>query len=276
MNPRRGSQDKAPWRSLDLTAITEQTIESRHVYDVYLGETVVPYTTLEPLQAILPVRQGEYQLPTDANGPGGISLGGLERRMRGRWQTINRLWEDNKAPANKLNLLENLDHYGKLSSQLTWQREQGGRPIRVAYVAAGQPTAALMTSDSGLIDERLYWVTCKDIQEANYLLAIINSDALYEAVTPLMSKGQFGARDLHKQLWKLPIPEYDNSEPLHREIAEAGAAAALGAAARLAELRQSRGASVSVTIARRELRAWLRAGPEGAAVEGMVGRLLGG
>ena len=276
MNPRRGSQDKAPWRSLDLTAITEQTIESRHVYDVYLGETVVPYATLEPLQAILPVRQDEYQLPTDANGPGGISLGGLERRMRGRWQTINRLWENNKAPANKLNLLENLDHYGKLSSQLTWQREQGGRPIRVVYVAAGQPTAALMTSDSGLVDERLYWVTCKDIQEANYLLAIINSDALYEAVTPLMSKGQFGARDLHKQLWKLPIPEYDNSDPLHREIAEAGAAAALGAAARLAKLWESRGASVSVTIARRELRAWLRAGPEGAAAEGVVGRLLGG
>ena len=274
MNPRRGSQDKAPWRNLDLTAITEQTIESRHVYDVYLGETVVPYATLEPLQAILPVRQDEYQLPTDANGPGGIRLGGLERRMRGRWQTINRLWEDNKAPANKLNLLENLDHYGKLSSQLTWQREQGGRPIRVVYVAAGQPTAALMTSDSGLVDERLYWVTCKDIQEANYLLAIINSDALYEAVTPLMSKGQFGARDLHKQLWKLPIPEYDNSDPLHREIAEAGAAAALGAAARLAELRESRGASVSVTIARRELRAWLRSGPEGAAVEGVVRSLL--
>ena len=114
------------------------------------------------------------------------------------------------------------------------------------------------------------------MQEANYLLAIINSDALYEAVIPLMSKGQFGARDLQKHLWKLPIPEYDNSEPLHREVAEAGAAAALGAAARLAELRESRGESVSVTIARRELRAWLRAGPEGAAVEGVVGRLLGG
>ena len=81
---------------------------------------------------------------------------------------------------------------------------------------------------------------------------------------------------MEKHLWKLPIPEYDNSEPLHREIAEAGAAAALGAAARLAELRESRGASVSVTIARRELRAWLRAGAEGAAVEGVVGRLLGG
>ena len=50
-----------------------------------------------------------------------------------------------------------------------------------------------------------------------------------------MNKGQFDARDLHKHLWKLPIPEYDAGDPLHREIAEAGAAAALGASGRLAE-----------------------------------------
>ena len=30
-----------------------------------------------------------------------------------------------------------------------------------------------------------------------------------------MAKGQFGARDLQKQLWKLPIPEYDATEALH-------------------------------------------------------------
>ena len=50
VNPRRGGQDKAPWRDLDLAALTDQTIESRHLYDVHLGETVVPYATLEPLQ----------------------------------------------------------------------------------------------------------------------------------------------------------------------------------------------------------------------------------
>ena len=50
VNPRLGSQDKKPWNSLDLTAITGQTIEARHVFDVHLGETVVPYTTLDPLK----------------------------------------------------------------------------------------------------------------------------------------------------------------------------------------------------------------------------------
>ena len=133
VNPRRGSQDKAPWRNLDLTAITEQTIESRHLYDVHLGETVIPYATLEPLKAILPVQRGEYEIPTDRGGPGGIRLGGLERRMRGRWQTISGLWEDNKSVGSKMNLLGNLDYQHKLSSQLAWQQDKADTPIRVIY-----------------------------------------------------------------------------------------------------------------------------------------------
>ena len=275
VNPRRGSQDKEPWRSLDLIAIMQQSIESRHVYNVYLGETVVPYATLEPLKAILPVKRGEYRIPTDAEGPGGIRLSGLERRMRGRWQTVSRLWETNKRPATKLNLLGQLDYQRKLSSQLEWQGNQDGRPVRVAYTGNGQPTASLVNDSGAIIDTKLYWVACKDIQEAYYLLAIINSDALYEAVTPLMNKGQFGARDLHKHLWKLPIPEFDAGDALHCEVAEAGRLAAVGAQGRLTELRAERGARLTVTIARRELRAWLRGGAEGAAVEGLVGRLLG-
>ena len=62
--------------------------------------------------------------------------------------------------------------------------------------------------------------------------------------------------------------------PLHQEIADAGAAAALGASERLAELRAQRGDRLTVTIARRELRTWLRNSPEGAAVEQAVERLL--
>ena len=72
---------------------------------------------------------------------------------------------------------------------------------------------------------------------------------------------------------KLPIPEFDPADPLHVAIAEAGNAAADGAAKQLTLLRQNR-SRVTVTIARRELRAWLRDSHEGRAVEDAVGRLL--
>ena len=81
---------------------------------------------------------------------------------------------------------------------------------------------------------------------------------------------------MHKHLWKLPIPEYDPARKSHVRISQDGERAASGAAARLEQLRQERGDKLTVTIARRELRAWLRSSTEGAAVEAAVGQLLAG
>ena len=276
VNPRRGNLDKAPWKNLDLTAITGQTVEDRHLFDVHLGETIAPYVALEPLKALLPLKRGEVAIPTEDNGPGGIRLGGLERRMRERWQTVSRLWEDNKALANRLNLLERLDYVHNLSSQLEWQRSPNGTRMNVVYTKSGEPTAAVLQDSETLVDHLLYWIPCRTINEANYLQAIINSDVLQAAVTPLMSKGQFGARDLHKHLWKLPIPKFDPIQELHLAIAEAGATAAAGAGEKLAELREKRTDKLSVTIVRRELRIWLRTSEAGRAVETRVGKLLSG
>jgi SAM-dependent methyltransferase len=280
VNPRRGAHDKRPWKDLDLTAITGQTIETAHVFDVHLGETVVPYATLEPLKAVLPLKQGDGELPTAENGPGGIALSKLERRMRQRWQTVNQFWEDNKARANKLTLLGQLDYYGKLSSQLAWQRNAGDRPVRMMYTKSGTPTAALVDDDDIIIDHLLFWIACKNIEEAHYLLAIINSDTMAEAVNRYTIHGWFGkTRHLHKHLWKLPIPEFDGGDGLHAEIAAAGKAAAAGAVRELARVRAEREASrrnFSVTIARRELRKWLRSSDEGRRVEEAVSELLAG
>ena len=273
VNPRRGPQDKAPWKTLDLSTISEQTIETAHVYDVHLGETVVPYATLPPLKAVLPVRRSEASIPDDTEGIGGIRLGGLERRMRGRWQAVSGLWEENKARANRLNLLGQIDYIRKLSSQLEWQSDTSDRPFRVVYTKSGEPTAALIQDDGVIVDHLLYWVACENSQEAYYLLAIINSQILSESAKQFMSRGQFGARDLHKHLWKLPIPEFDANNSLHTSISEAGRKAAEGAAARLSELYEERD-RVTVTIARRELRGWLRGSDAGRDVEGLVGGLI--
>ena len=211
VNPRRGSQDKRPWRDLDLTAITQQTVEAAHLFDVYLGETVAPYVTLDPLKALLPMKRTDRSIAKsgEADGVGGVRVASLGRRMRERWQTVNRLWEENKSSVNKLDLRGQFDYWGHLSAQLEWRRDPGDRPVRVLYTKSGKPTATLLNDDDAVIDHKLFWIACKDVQEANYLLAIINSDTLYESVMPLMAKGQFGARDLQKHLWKLPIPEFD-------------------------------------------------------------------
>ena len=271
---RRGSQDKKPWKDLNLAAIEERSVETAHLFELHLGETIAPYVHLEPMRALLPIKQGSHKIPSDPGGVGGINLGQLDRLMRQRWQTISSLWEANKAKATSVNLLDQADYMGKLSSQLEWQNSPADSRMRVVYTKSGEPTAAVIRDNTALIDHLLYWIPCRDEDEANYLLAIINSDALQEAVQPFMSKGQFGARDLHKHLWKLPIPEYDPAAQLHMEIAQAGASAATGAAAELAALLKARGDRLTSTITRRELRKWLRSYVEGKAVENVVGKLL--
>ena len=152
VNPRSGSQDKKPWSGLDLTAITSQTVESQHVFKTHLGETLVPYATLAPLKAVLPLKQNNAGLPVDKKGVGGVNLGALGQRMRSRWQTVSRLWNENKRPVNRLELVGRLDYHRGLSSQLDWQKTPCDRPIRVVYSGSGTPTAALIKGDDTLID----------------------------------------------------------------------------------------------------------------------------
>ena len=277
VKPRRGSQDNSPWRELKLNDITDQTIESVHIYDVYLGETVVPYATLKPLKAVLPLRRGDTKIAADSSAEGGVSSLGLDTLMRRRWGIVNRLWEANKAAANKLSLLDRLDFRRELSAQFKWQQDNGDKSIRVVHTGYGEPTAALLLDATAVVDHKLYWMPAVDVAEANYLLAIINSQSLAESVNTLTTPNWSGkTRDLHKHLWKLPIPEYDEGFPLHRNLAQAGEAAAAGVQLELAKLREQHGDKLTVTIARREIRKWLRSSKEGAAVERLVGELLGG
>ena len=180
-----------------------------------------------------------------------------------------------KPTANELDLLGQLNYMSKLGSQIEWQRDHGPRPVRVVYSKAGEPTAALLRDDAAIIDHLLFWVTCKNEWETYYLLAIINSRTLATAVNKFTTANWAGnTRDLHKHLWKLPILEFDTSNPLHLAISKAGESAAAGAAKQLEQLRHDR-PKLTVTIARRELRKWLRASAEGKTVEEGVGKLLG-
>ena len=272
--PRRSPFDRSPWRDLDLSMLTNQPVENEHLFDVYLGETLVPYATLRPLKAILPLKRGDARMRVSSEVIGRINPRALGIRMRERWGNVNNLWEENKGAANQLDLLGQIDYMSKLSAQLEWQHNPSSRSVRIAYTKSGQPTAALISDPNVIIDNLLYWTTCRDIEEAQYLLAVINSDALYQKVIPFMSKGQFGAQDLHKHLWKLPIATFDKSDSLHRAVADAGAVASKGSQSVLERLRGERD-KVTVRVARREIRKWLRVSHEGREVEGLVGRLLG-
>ncbi len=270
--PERSPQEKSPWKDLDPPEL-HGPIEEEHVWHVHLGETTAPFVLLEPRRAVLPVR-ADREPPASPRSDAETAINGVEaslmgHRMRDRWSAANRLWNDHKNANNNLDLLGQLDYMSKFSAQLG-----GGTGSRLLYTTSGRPTAAVLDDPDPIIDTKLYWLRCHTREEGDYLAAVINSNALRNAVAPLMPKGQFGARDVHKHLWRLAIPEYDGGEGLHRELADAGAEAAREASARLDALRRSREDGVGVARARRELRGWLEASPLGQRIEALAARLL--
>lgn len=70
--------------------------------------------------------------------------------------------------------------------------------------------------------------TVKTRAEGMYLCAILHSPALTEAVRPVRPLMSYGKDERHidKHLWKLPIPDYDPSGPVHQRLADLGQAEA--------------------------------------------------
>ena len=282
VSPQRSSQEKEPWKSLHNAELVGAPIEAEHIWDIHLGETVVPYVLLEPRKAVLPVRHGDkLATPKERKKLAennveticGLEPSSMEPRMRDRWQVINKLWDVNKSINNKLDLIGQLDYIGKLSAQLAQTT-----PIRLLYTSSGRPTAVVLVDSDEPVDSTLYWVDCGTLDEAHYLAAIVNSDTLEEAVNKFTVPNWAGrTRHLQKHLWRLSIPNYDPSDPDHATLAKLGSQLATEAATHLDTIRTIRAAEnkpTSITVARRELRQWLSAHPLAQQVEQLVAQLI--
>ena len=285
-HPRTGSLDKKTYSVAELEG---QIVSGDNLFSIYLGESVAPYVTLPPLTAALPVSKATMTMPMDHScceeRPGTdfvihnackLDLQELGANMRARWEKMARLWEANRGKTDTKSLEQRLNYLTILESQLDYLRGRSNPPVRIAYSSSGRPTAALIDDDQAILDYTLFQVICSGLDEAYYLLAIINSVALEVAVNDFMPKGLFGARHLQKHLWKLPIPEYVASNQIHAELSRLGRTAEQECRALLDELTALNGEDRLTTAnARSSIRnGWQPANPTAQAIEATVAELL--
>ena len=280
--PRASRQDK---KTYDISQLNGAVVHADNLFSVYLGESLAPYIALPPLTAVLPVIKSTMILPLDhsrcaKNGKTGkirhnacrVDTQELDVRMQERWPLMEALWDANKGKSDNKSLTQNLNWMNKLTSQLEYLRNPGDRPVRIAYTGAGRPTAALIDDVKAIVDTKLYQVTCRNLDEAHYLLAIINSDSLADAAKPFCTTNWARKiRDLQKHLWKLPIPEYDADDESHARISSLGKAAVAEARAVIEGLD-----AVNDRTARQAMRhRWQVESETARAIETAVGELLG-
>lgn len=197
---RRTSQEKEPWKYVPtLTG----SVETKHVHPTHLGETVAPFRPLQPILSVLPLgtdrllRQSEI-----AENPG----------LSDWWTRAESAWDTNKVQSDKSDLLTRIDYHGQLSAQVPVA------PHRVVYTASGSNLVAARLEDQSIIEHKLYWAPVSGVEEARYLVGILNSEVLLKRVTPLQNVGLFGPRDFDKNVFYVPFDLYDPNNPDHAAL----------------------------------------------------------
>ena len=232
VKPRLGSQDKINYEG-QLNRL-EGVVSNDHLFNVYLGECIVPYVALDPLKAALPVHLPTMTMPLnhddcedEKHNSCRLEVSELHSTMQRRWNNAAEMFREAHKERGITELIDNLNHLNKLTSQLEYLREAiaGCEATRIAYTTSGRPTATIIRDNHAMLDTNLYQTACQSAGEAYYILAIINSNELEAAVETFMARGLYGARHFHKHGWKLPIPRYDASDPLHVRLSGLGAIA---------------------------------------------------
>ena len=204
---RTGNQDKTPWKTVEPP---QGTVEKDFLRPALLGESVAPFRVLAPLLAVIPWDAGQRGL-LDAEMAADRGYSRLSQWL----EKTETLWNENGR--GRRSFLKQYDYFSQLSTQFPIA------PIRIVYTKAGTNlVAAVVRDETAIIDHKLYWAAAENPEEAYYLCAILNSEALRASVEQFQSQGQWGARDFDKYVFNLPIPKFDGNDSLHRELASVG------------------------------------------------------
>jgi hypothetical protein len=235
-------------------------VEVQFLRQVVLGETIAPFRLLDGVTAVIPLDGSNLLDSVAAGGAGYRHLAAWLRDAEGKWaEHCNK----NAAGLPRMTLRAQIDHMRKLSSQTAQTT------MRILYTKSGtRLSAASIAAVDVLVDHKAYWAPARSPDEARYLIAVINSAAVLAKITDLQSHGQRDKRDFDNLVWTLPIPEYDDTDPLHRDLASAAAHAETVAAGVALTDEQH------FTAKRRAIRAALVADGVAAEMEALVDALL--
>ena len=216
-DPEQAEDAKPPYRDVKLRG----QIEGRFLYMTCLSRHILPFAVLSPATIVVPVEadRGSLHVRTAEQ----LRKDGY-REMASWMRKVEIIWkEKRKDKAASQSIYQWLDYQGKLTAQNLNHQHM------VLYNAAGTNISAAHLNCASLplqflVDHKLYWLACSGQEEADYLVAILNSEVVNVAIKPFQSMGLLGERDIHKKLLDLPIPEYDSRRMDHTNIADLGRA----------------------------------------------------
>jgi hypothetical protein len=204
-------------------------IEKDFLYATLLSTDIVPFGYLDYRIVVLPLMQEDdnYSIikESEASKRGFIHLS--------KWlHKAQKIWEDKRGEkAEKMDIYQRLDRIRGITGQKISVKYKLIYPRSATYLCCNvvehkDITLLIDGQDINLqgfiADFTCYYSETNSKKEAYYLCSILNSSIIDELIKPMQSRGLFGARDITKKVWELPIPEFDSSNHDHLALAKLG------------------------------------------------------
>jgi hypothetical protein len=196
--------------------VPQKNIKTRYFQDVLISKHLAPFHVSGPSKALLPLKRspvGSWAALTATEVSRDSELLAVMRECLKKFKAAQGLDASPDAV---------LSYVTSARDKLEPQRFSAD-DILVVYGAGGSDLCAgLVRAPSArlIVDQTLYWAKIPSESEAFYLLGMLNSEQINEAITPFQAAGLQTERHIHK-LPFLFIPPYAKGNAAHQGVVTA-------------------------------------------------------
>jgi len=214
-----------PWKTLKV----EGNVEKQFFFNTVLGEDLIPFGYLRRRLIILPILVERDNIKMISASSLEISQFDFVKYLK----KIDELWmKYGTEKLKKKPIYEQINYNGNLENQKPTSK------YKVLYVANGTNMTSCVlkpkekhslsldesnfVTDTFFADMAVYYFNTESENEAYYLSSILNSKTINEFIKQYQSRGDFGARNIHKAPLVYDIPKYDENDSSHKTLVDIG------------------------------------------------------
>jgi len=205
----------------------EGTIEHEFLFGTVLAKDLIPFVVRKLSLIVLPVVEtshGDLKMINSAT-----ALGEQFQHAHDWFSRAEAIWRKGRKDPN-YEFADWLNYQNKLTAQSLREpfvvlTNKSGTNLCAALLAPDEAKKIGRLPIRGFIVENVtYRYYAKSEEEAHYLVGILNTATVNEAIKPLQPQGLMGERDIHRRPFEAcNIPLFDPKNTLHLQIAQVAA-----------------------------------------------------